>query len=156
MERLKKDSAFIETAVSPQPHPDFRLRNSSLVILSSVLCCAVLSCFSHVQLFVTLWTVVHHTPVSMGFSTQEYQNGLPCPPPGDLPDPGIEFVSLMSPALAGGFFTTSATWEVPIWSNIEILIETFGRTAQSSPSSSCLNCTEFYSLQITFTQHRVI
>ena len=37
--------------------------------------------------------------------------GLPCPPPGDLPNPGIELVSLMSPALAGGFFTTSTTWE---------------------------------------------
>ena len=39
------------------------------------------------------------------------QNGLPCPPPGALPDPGIEPTSLTSPALAGGFFTTSATWE---------------------------------------------
>ena len=48
----------------------------------------------------------------MGFSRQEYWSGLLCPPPGDLPDPGIECVSLMSPALAGGFFTTSATWEV--------------------------------------------
>ena len=47
----------------------------------------------------------------MGFSRQEYWSGLPCPPPGDLPDPGIEFASLISPALAGGFFTTSATWE---------------------------------------------
>ena len=40
-----------------------------------------------------------------------YWTGLPCPPPGDLPDPGIEPTSLMSPALAGGFFTTSAAWE---------------------------------------------
>jgi len=46
----------------------------------------------------------------MGFSRQEYWSGLPCPPLGDLPDPGIEPLSLMSPALAGGFFTTS--WEV--------------------------------------------
>ena len=38
-------------------------------------------------------------------------DGLPCPPPGDLPNPGIKPVSFMSPALAGGFFTTSATWE---------------------------------------------
>ena len=49
--------------------------------------------------------------VSMGFSRQEYWNGLPCLPPRDLPDPGIEPVSLMSPALAGGFFTTSTTQE---------------------------------------------
>ena len=46
-----------------------------------------------------------------GFSRQEYWSGFLCPPPRDLPDPGIEPVSLMSPALAGGFFTTSATWE---------------------------------------------
>ena len=49
----------------------------------------------------------------MGFSRQEYFSGLPCPPSGDLPNPGIEPVSLMSPTLAGGFFTTSATWEAP-------------------------------------------
>ena len=47
----------------------------------------------------------------MGFSRQEYWSGLPFPPPGELPDPGIELASLMSPALAGGFFTTSTTWE---------------------------------------------
>ena len=45
----------------------------------------------------------------MGISRQEYWSGLPCPSPGDLPDPRIEPASLMSPALAGGFFTTSAT-----------------------------------------------
>ena len=49
----------------------------------------VLSCFSCVQLFVTLWTVDHQAPLSMGFSRQEYWSGLPYPPPGDLPDPGI-------------------------------------------------------------------
>ena len=47
----------------------------------------------------------------MGFSRQEYLSGLPFPSPGDLPDPGIEPLSLNSPALAGGFFTTSATWK---------------------------------------------
>ena len=50
----------------------------------------MLSCFSHVRLFVTLQTVTHQSPLSMEFSRQEYCNGLPCPPPGDLPDPGIE------------------------------------------------------------------
>ena len=45
----------------------------------------------------------------MGFSTQEYWSGLPCPPPGDLPDPGLKPASLMSPGLAGGFFTTGTT-----------------------------------------------
>ena len=63
-------------------------------------------------LFATLWTVAHQAPLSMKFSRQEYWSGLPFPPPGDLPDPGIEPASLISPALAGGFFTTSATWEV--------------------------------------------
>ena len=47
----------------------------------------------------------------MGFSRQEYCSGSPCPPPGDPPDSGIEPASLMSPALAGGFFTTRAAWE---------------------------------------------
>ena len=70
-----------------------------------------LSCFSHVQLFTVLWTIACLAPLSMGFSRQDYWNGLPCPPPGDLPNPGIEPTSLVSPALAGGFFTTSATWE---------------------------------------------
>ena len=47
----------------------------------------------------------------MGFSRQEYWSGLPCPSPGDPPDPGTEAASLMSPTLAGGFVTTNATWE---------------------------------------------
>ena len=52
--------------------------------------CYMLSCFSHVQLFATLWTIAHQAPLSMGFSRQEYWSGLPCPPPGDHPDPGIQ------------------------------------------------------------------
>ena len=71
----------------------------------------MLSPFSRVQLFVTPWTVAHQAPLSMGFPRQEYWSGLPCPPPGDLPNLGTEPASLLSPALAGGFFTTSATWE---------------------------------------------
>ena len=57
------------------------------------------------------WSVAHQVPLSMGFCRQECWSGLPYPPPRDLPDPGIEPTSLMSPALAGMFFTTSATWE---------------------------------------------
>ena len=71
----------------------------------------VLSHFISVQLCVTLWTVAYKAPLSIGFSRQEYWNGLPCPSPRDLPDPGIKPMSLMSPALAGGFFTTRTTWE---------------------------------------------
>ena len=58
---------------------------------------------NRVQLFVTPWTLAHQVPLSMGFPRQEYWSGLPFPPPGDLPDPGIK---PESPALAGGFFTT--------------------------------------------------
>ena len=62
-------------------------------------------------LFATLHLVMSHAAVD--FSRQEYWSGLPCPPPGDLPDPGIEPASPLSPALAGEFFTTSAIWEAP-------------------------------------------
>ena len=62
---------------------------------------------------VTPWTAAHQGLLSMGFSRQEYWSELPYPPPGDLPDPGIEPASLMSPALVGGFFITSANWEAP-------------------------------------------
>ena len=59
-------------------------------ILKSLLCACMLNCFSYVQLFAALWTVTRQAPLPMGFSRQEYQSGLPCPSPGDLPDPGIE------------------------------------------------------------------
>ena len=69
-----------------------------------------LSHFSRVQFFATLQTVARQAPLSIAFLKQEYWSGLPCPSPGDLPDPGIEPTSLTSPA--GVFWTTSATWEV--------------------------------------------
>ena len=84
------------------------MRGTYLTVLPTP---CMLSHFIHVQVFVTLWAVAHQAPLSMGFSRREYWSGLPCPPPGDLPDPGIEPASLMSPALAGGLFATSATWE---------------------------------------------
>ena len=59
-----------------------------------------------------LWTVAHPAPMSMGFSRQEHWSVLPCRSQGDLPDPGIKLASLMSPALAGEFFTTGSTWKV--------------------------------------------
>ena len=74
----------------------------------------MLSCFSCVRLSATLQTIAHQAILSMGFSKQEYWSGLPCPPPGDLPNPGIEPTSLMFPALAGRFFTTDATWEAQL------------------------------------------
>ena len=57
------------------------------------------------------WTVARQAALSVGFSRQEYWSGLPCPPPEDPSDPGIEPMSLTSPALAGVFFTSSTTWE---------------------------------------------
>ena len=62
----------------------------------------MLSHFGHVQLFVTLWTVAHQAPLSMGSSRQEYWSGLPCPPPEDLPDPGIK----------PGSHVSSSGWQV--------------------------------------------
>ena len=81
------------------------------------------SCFSRVQLFVSPWTIAHQAPLSVGFSREEFWSELPCPPPGDLPDPEIKPTSLGSPALAGRFsfspgrlFTTDPP-EKPIRSN---------------------------------------
>ena len=72
-------------------------------------CVCMLTCFSCVWLFVTLWTVAHQVPLSMGFSREEYWSGLLWPPLGDLPDLGFEHADLVSPALAGVFFTSSTT-----------------------------------------------
>ena len=57
--------------------------------------------------FATLWTINLQVPLSMRLPKRDYWSGLPFPSPGDLPGPGIEPVSLTSPALAGRFFTTS-------------------------------------------------
>ena len=80
--------------------------------MTNPVCVCMPSHFIHFWLFVTLWTVAHQAPLSMEFS-MEYWSGLPFPTPGDLPDPGIEPTCVTSPALAGCFFTTSATWEAP-------------------------------------------
>ena len=70
-----------------------------------------LSC---VQLFATPWTVACQAPLSMGFSRHEYWSGLPCPPPGDLPGPGIKPTPPVSPVLAGRFFTTEPPGKPPV------------------------------------------
>ena len=80
-----------------------------IFIQLSMLC--MLSHFSHVWLFATLCSIDCQAPLSMGFSRQEYWSGLPFPPSGDLPDWGIKPTSLMSPELAGRYFTISTTWE---------------------------------------------
>ena len=80
-------------------------------VLKLCVCLVVQSCPS----LCNPWTVAHQAPLSMGFSWQGYWSGLPFPPPGDLPDSGIEPVSPESPALVGGFFTSSATWEIIVF-----------------------------------------
>ena len=83
----------------------------------------MLSRFSHVQLCATPWTVACQAHLSMEFSREEYWSGQPFTSPGDLPNPGTERTSLMSPVLAG---TTSATWEAhgttPTWSQKTLLL----------------------------------
>ena len=73
----------------------------------------MLSRFSRVLVSETLWTIAYQAPLSKGSSRQEHWSGLPCPPPGPLPDPGIESTSLIPRALAGRFFTTSTIWKIP-------------------------------------------
>ena len=84
--------------------------------------------FSHVWLFGTLWNVACQAPLSVGFSRQEYWSGLPIPPPGDLPDPGIKPTS---PALAGRFFTTEPPGK-PLRYNWGItVVRSFGKIGRS-------------------------
>ena len=76
---------------------DFATKQQQLQLL-----CAQL--FSRIQLFAAAWTIALQAPLSMEFSSQEYWSELPFPSPSDLPDPGIELGSLVSPTLARGFF----------------------------------------------------
>ena len=86
----------------------------------------VLSC---VQLFAILWIGAHQAPVSMEFSRKEYWGGLPFSTPGNLPDPGIEPASLVSPALAGDFFfffkPLTYLGNPSKWHNVDISVESF-------------------------------
>ena len=84
---------------------------SCLLLASSWLLVAQL--LSHIWLLEALWTVAGQSSLFIEFSQQEYWSELPFPPPGDLPHSGIEPTSLVSLALAGGFFTTKVTWEAP-------------------------------------------
>ena len=86
--------------------------NRNLKHIHITICPCMLSHFCHVQLFVTIWTVAHQAPLFMGYFRQEYWSGLPCPPPGDLPKPGIEPVSFVS-YIGRRFLTSSVTWEEP-------------------------------------------
>ena len=89
-----------------------RLRSPDLETLATILyLCVCAKLLQLSGLVATVGTIACQALLSMGFSRQEYWSGLPCPPLGDLPDTGIKPVSLLSPALAGVFFTTSPTWE---------------------------------------------
>ena len=101
--RLSPESSeYTFTSVYKDTNPDIV---QCIYTHSSVL---LLSC---AQLFAMVWTVALQAPLSMGFFRQEYWSGLPFPTPGDLPDAGIEPTSLVSPALAGRFFTNCAIWQ---------------------------------------------
>ena len=101
--------------------PSLRVRSWTRWLLRSCLCC-VLSHFSRVWLYGTLWTAALQAPLSMGFSRQEYWSGLPYPPLGRSSlNPGVEPASLMSPVLAGRFFTPSTTWEAEVLSSQMLL-----------------------------------
>ena len=96
------------------PNATLKAYNQLILVQQGVnnqLLLLLLKRFSCVRLFATPWTVANQAPLSMAYSRQGYWSGLPCPSPADLPNPGIEPTSLTSPALRGGFFTTSATWE---------------------------------------------
>ena len=85
---------------------NFATRVVIVTVFNNCVCVCVQS-LSCVQFFATPSTVPLQVPLSMGFSRQEYWNGLPFPTPGDLPNPGIKPTSLASPALASRFFTTA-------------------------------------------------
>ena len=105
----------------------------------------------HVELFGTFWTVARQVPLSMGLSWQECWSGLPFPPPGDLPDPGNEPKSLVSPALPGGFFTTEPPGNPR--SPLTIIILAFQHPVWFNPyylSFSSLSCTHFFLFMYTF------
>ena len=107
---LQADSLPAELSGKPYNSSEVSSRRDEAYPSNEHACC-MLSHFSSVHPFETSWTVVPQAPLSMGFPRQEYWSGLPCPAPGDLPDSEIAPMSLKSPVLTGGFFTTSATWE---------------------------------------------
>ena len=100
----------------------------------------MLICFSRVWLFVTLWTTAHQAFLSMGFFRQEYWSGLPCPPPREcwtlFPMEGLNPCLFMAPALAGRFFTTSATWKAQLAAKLLQSCPTLCDPTEGSPPGS--------------------
>ena len=92
------------------------------------------SIFSHVQLFVTPWTLANQAPLSMGFSRQEYCSGLPFPSLGNVPDSRIKPLSLVSPAMAGQFFTQLSCQGSPTLRGIFKYLQSVSVHFESRPS----------------------
>ena len=107
---------LLPSPISPSSHPS-RLSQSTGLRPLCVWVCVCKSLQSCPTLCNSM-TVAHQVPLSMGFPRQEYWNQLPCPPLGELPDPGIKPTFLMFPALTGGFFTTSTTWKAHVTQQI--------------------------------------
>ena len=95
----------------------------------------MLSRYGYIQLFVTLWGIACQALLSMGLSRQEYWSGLPCPPPGDLPDPGIQPGSPLAPTLQADSFTTDKLGK-PLPAHIPTLSLFFCLAFPSSPGCS--------------------
>ena len=103
--------------------------------------------FSRVQIFAILQSLARQDPQSMGLSRQKNWKGFLCPPPSDPPNPGIEPKSLTSPALAGGFFTTSSTWErkkVKSLSRVRLFVTPW-TVAYQAPQSMGFSRQEYWS-----------
>ena len=102
---------FLIMKISLSLHSHYYLEFSDFLPKALTFCFHICAqSLSHVRLLTTPWTIAHQAPLSMEFSRQENWSGLPFPPLGDLAHSGIEPVSLVYPALASWFFTTSATW----------------------------------------------
>ena len=107
--RIKPGSStFQADSLPPEPPGKPYFIYGSVYLLIPCVCAQLPTC---IWLFVARWTVAQQAPLPMEFSKQEYWSGVTFPPPGNLPDPRTEPMSLASPALAGGLFTTSVTWE---------------------------------------------
>ena len=102
--------------------------------------------------FASPWTVAHQAPLFMGFSRQEYWSGLPCPSPGDPPDPETELTSLMSPALASGSLTTGATCKAQHKSSHRQCVNEQGRLCPSE----ILFVAQMFEFLTIFARHNIL
>ena len=95
---------------------------------------------SHVRLFATLWTVARQAPLSMGFSRKEYWSGLPCPPPGDLPNPGVKSASPESPALQADSLPLEPSGKLMVYHISSRILGFPGGASGKEPACQCRRC----------------